>query len=101
MRADAPGRLSRDRRAALLTLTKGFNWVAVAWTALGFGIYLLVPQEWIKVLVTTLIVIAGYTLTMRVAARHSRVAAEAARPAADDVFDLEELDRRLLAGQAS
>ncbi|MDP9394317.1 MAG: cytosine permease, partial [Actinomycetota bacterium] len=80
---------------------RGFNWVAVAWTVLGFGVYLLVPQEWIKVLVTTLIVMAGYTLTMRVAASRSRVAAEAARPAADDVVDLEELDRRLLAGHGS
>lgn len=80
---------------------KGVNWVAVAWTFLGFGLYMLVPTEWVKVLVTTLLVIVGYTLTMRVVAQRSSIAAEAAQPAAEGTVDLEELDRQLVAGRVT
>jgi NCS1 nucleoside transporter family len=77
---------------------QGFNWVAVAWTAVGFGIYYLAPTEWIKNLVTTIVVIIGYTITVRVLSARSAVARDAGRPAPADVhLDAEELDRRLAA----
>lgn len=80
---------------------KGCNWIAVAWTVLGFGLYNLVPQEWVKDFVTTILVIVGYTVTMRLAARRSTVVDKAARPAAEMTVDVEELDRRLVAGHVS
>jgi cytosine/uracil/thiamine/allantoin permease len=75
---------------------QGFNWIAIAWTALGFGIYTLVPQSLIKDLTTTLIVVAGYTTTMKLVARRSAVVAAAARPGSDAPVDIENLDRRLV-----
>lgn len=97
MRVDVPALF--DRTSAYW-YWKGANWIAVTWTVVGFGIYMLVPQEWIKVLTTTLIVIVGYTLTVRLAAVRSAVVRAAARPAPEVDFDAEEIDRRLAAEHA-
>ncbi len=98
MRVDVPALF--DRTAAYW-YWRGVNWIAVAWTVVGFGVYMLVPQEWIKTLTTTLIVIVGYTVSMRLAAARSAVIDAAARPAEKVEFDAEEIDRRLAAEHAS
>jgi hypothetical protein len=70
--------------------------IAIAWTAVGFGIYTLVPQSLIKDLTTTLIVVADHTITVTLVARRSAVvAAAAARPGSDAPSDIEDLDLRL------
>jgi NCS1 nucleoside transporter family len=92
MRVDVPALFDR---AGAYWYWQGFNWIAVAWTVLGFGIYMLVPQGMIKNLTTMLLVLIGYTLTVRLAVRRSEVAARAAHPAERTDFDVEEIDRRL------
>jgi nucleobase:cation symporter-1, NCS1 family len=59
----------------------GFNPIAVAWTILGFLIYMFViPQAWLQTLCTLLITAAGYTLTTRFAVIRSTIMARASRP---------------------
>jgi NCS1 nucleoside transporter family len=90
---DVPALFDRARR---YWYWHGFNWIAIAWTALGFAIYTVIPQSLVKNLTATLIVMVGYTVTVKIAARFSPVVAEAARPARDVPTDVEELDRRLI-----
>jgi len=60
---------------------RGFNPIAVAWTVIGFLIYMFViPQAWIQTLCTLLITSAGYWATTRWVAIRSTVMARASRP---------------------
>ncbi|MEO3868813.1 cytosine permease [Nonomuraea sp. B12E4] len=58
----------------------GFNWVAIAWTIAGFGLYNLLPMASVPNLTSLVIVLVGYVVTTRIVARGSTVAAVAARP---------------------
>lgn len=60
--------------------TNGFNMVAVALTILGFIFYLLVPEAWIKNLVTMVVVGVVYYFVMKIIASNNETYAEAARP---------------------
>jgi NCS1 family nucleobase:cation symporter-1 len=56
----------------------GFNLVAVAWTAIGFLLYMFViPMSWIPSLVTLLVTGIGYTATALVVAARSPAMAQA------------------------
>jgi NCS1 nucleoside transporter family len=72
---------------------KGVNPVAVAWTAIGFLLYMFViPAEWIRVLCTVIATGAGYWATTELLApRLARIAA-AARPALLQREAIEDLD---------
>lgn len=60
---------------------KGANPVALAWTVIGFLIYMFViPTAWIQTLVTMLIVGIGYYVTVRLVAPHIPYIARAAKP---------------------
>lgn len=93
MRLDVPALFTRE---GPYWYWHGFNWVAIAWTAAGFGIYTLISDAWIKDVSTTLIVMVGYTVTMRLIAARSQVAARAARPAESETVDVEQFDREFL-----
>lgn len=58
----------------------GFNPVAVAWTALGLGVYWLLPQTALPIITAALITGVGYYVTLRLAASRSPVIDAAARP---------------------
>lgn len=60
--------------------TRGFNLVAVAWTVIGVGIYMVAPVVALQSVVTVLIVGAGYYATLRVVAHRSPSVREAAKP---------------------
>ena len=60
--------------------TRGFNPVAIAWTAIGVGVYVITPVTALQSVLTVLIVGAGYYATLRVAAYRSPSVREAARP---------------------
>ena len=63
---------------------RGFNLVAVAWTAIGFAICTFaVPTAWIPSLVTLFVSGTGYVLTVRLLSSRRAVASSAAsRPSA-------------------
>lgn len=58
----------------------GFNPIAVAWTALGLGVYWLLPQTALPIITAAIITGIGYYATTRVAASRSSVVDAAARP---------------------
>jgi len=60
--------------------TGGFNMVAVVLTVLGFVLYLLVPEAWIKNLVTMVVVGAAYYFVMKLIAAGNETYSEAAQP---------------------
>jgi NCS1 family nucleobase:cation symporter-1 len=61
----------------------GVNPIAVAWTVIGFLLYMFViPQAWIQTLCTLVITGGGYWLTTQLAAVRSDVVARASRPGA-------------------
>ncbi len=60
--------------------TNGFNMVAVVLTVLGFIFYLLVPEAWIKNLITMVVVGAVYYVVMKIIASNDETYSEAARP---------------------
>ncbi|MEJ7872007.1 MAG: cytosine permease [Rubrobacteraceae bacterium] len=59
---------------------RGFNPVAVAWTALGLVIYFLLPQAVLPIITAAVITGVGYYVTVRVVATRSPVVDAAARP---------------------
>ncbi len=81
MRLDVPALFAHDGGA--YWYWRGFNPVAIAWTLLGFLLYLLaIPPSWPVPVVVLLLTGAGYSLTTGLIARISPRLARAARPAA-------------------
>jgi len=72
---------------------RGVNWVAVAWTALGFLAYMFViPKEWVQVLVTVLMTGAGYWATVKLLAPRFEQLATASHPTIVQREAIEDLD---------
>ncbi|MBO0735502.1 MAG: cytosine permease [Alphaproteobacteria bacterium] len=80
MQLDVPSLFRLDGR---YRYWRGFNLVAVAWTALGFLFYMfVVPTSWIPALATLLFTGIGYSVTALVAAARSQPMAIASAPVA-------------------
>jgi cytosine/uracil/thiamine/allantoin permease len=78
-RLDVPALFSREGR---YWYWRGFNLVAVAWTALGFLFYMFaVPATWIPTVCTVAFTGIGYAVTVLIIARRSRIMALGAAPA--------------------
>ena len=58
----------------------GFNPVAVAWTALGLGVFWLLPQTAVPIITAAIVTGIGYYVTVRVVASRSAAVDAAARP---------------------
>jgi len=58
----------------------GFNPVAVAWTALGLGVFWLLPQTAVPIITAAIVTGIGYYATLRVVASRSAAVDAAARP---------------------
>jgi len=58
----------------------GFNPVAVAWTALGLGVFWLLPQTAVPIITAAIVTGIGYYATVRVVASRSAAVDAAARP---------------------
>jgi NCS1 nucleoside transporter family len=75
---------------------KGVNPVAVAWTLLGFLVYMFViPKEWIQVLVTVTVTGAGYWATVKLLAPRLKPLAVASHPTMIQREAVEDLDWEL------
>jgi NCS1 family nucleobase:cation symporter-1 len=71
---------------------KGFNFIAVVWTALGFLAYMfIIPAEWIRVVVTLLATGAGYWATIQLLAPYFEELSRASNPG-EEREPVEELD---------
>jgi nucleobase:cation symporter-1, NCS1 family len=71
---------------------KGFNFIAVVWTALGFLAYMfIIPAEWIRVVVTLLATGAGYWATIQLLAPYFEELSRASNPR-EEREPVEELD---------
>jgi NCS1 family nucleobase:cation symporter-1 len=71
---------------------KGFNFIAVVWTALGFLAYMfIIPAEWIRVVVTLLATGAGYWATIQLLAPYFKELSRASNPG-EEREPVEELD---------
>ena len=78
-RLDVPALFSREGR---YRYWRGFNLVAVAWTALGFLFYMFaVPATWIPTVCTVAFTGIGYAVTVLIIAPRSRIMALGAAPA--------------------
>ena len=78
-RLDVPALFSREGR---YWYWRGFNLVAVAWTALGFLFYMFaVPATWIPTVCTVAFTGIGYAVTVLIIAPRSRIMALGAAPA--------------------
>lgn len=59
---------------------RGFNWVALAWVAIGYFVNAAIPQQYFNILITATSCGAAYLLSMMVVRRRSRVAAAGTEP---------------------
>jgi cytosine/uracil/thiamine/allantoin permease len=88
MKIDLPALFQRDD---IYWYWRGFNPVAIVWTALGFLIYMyVIPTAMIKTLCTVAICGLGYTVTAWVVATYWPALRRAARPRAA-IASVEEL----------
>ena len=72
----------------------GFGVAAIAWTVLGFAIYMAVPTAWLPTAVTPILTGVGYYATVRLLGARFPTLARAGRPG-EQRESVEELDREL------
>jgi NCS1 nucleoside transporter family len=92
-RVDVPALFIRDER---YWYWNGFNWVAIAWTILGYFISKFIPMFMINLISTMIVTSLGYWLTMVILRKHSSVLKKGSEPAEHTEFNYESLNVNLI-----
>lgn len=74
----------------------GFNWVAIAWTILGYIISKYIPMNWINIISTTIVTGILYWVTVMIIRPFSNELKRGSEPALTDDNDLQNISQELI-----